>query len=182
MSQMNCPTCGAKTNSVAANCEYCGVEIAKKSVLSPQEYIQALGRCLENVGRKEYEEVNGKENAIRAAIQLFPIPSDLPCLIEFFTFCSSNDRFINEFDTSSLEKEQILAWRGKAAATYQRLQFAAMNNPRLLEVLKLEASRYSPDAMQQRTKVENKNQAIVVTIVLLVVAAIVAVMLFLNKK
>ena len=152
MSQVNCKTCGAPTNSLVAHCEYCGVEMAKASSISPEEYINALSKSLATAISKATNLY--KENAKKDAITQFPVPSDLPLLVAFFNYTSSND--VDLEDTSTTQADAVKAWRGKAAAAYQQLQFAAMNDARLLEVLRMQASRYSPEAMERRAKTEMK--------------------------
>ena len=155
MSQVNCKTCGAPTNSLVAHCEYCGVEMTKASSISPEEYINALSKSLATAISKATKLYT--ETAKKDAITQFPVPSDLPRLVAFFSYTSSNDVEIGA-DTSEVEGHVIRAWRGKAAAAYQQLQFAAMNDAKLLEVLRIQASRYSPEALERRRKNEDRRQ------------------------
>lgn len=154
MLQINCPTCGAKTDSVISNCEYCGIEIAKVQELSPREYMKALTRSLHEAKVKmkaemgsEYSEMADGETVERTMLTAFPIPSDIPTLTEFFIFCHGNVQggLAGIGQTSG-------AWRSKAKAAYDRLRLASLNNPQLTSFLNDFKSTYSAEGMAAAAK------------------------------
>jgi len=164
MSQLNCPTCGAKTSSVVANCEYCGVEIARVNTLSVDEYMASIQRRLDNCSSKDFNSVRrgiadimmrqsaaqrAKTLALAETICLLPLPSNTEALLALFSYCNGHDQPIG-FGTRSEKKEEILAWRGKALAAYERLRVMALNNPQLSDYLKGYAGKYSPEAIAKQ--------------------------------
>lgn len=183
MKTINCPTCGAKTNSVAAHCEYCEIEIEVCQSISPEEYVAGLRKCFETASNKKYNELFGKDDAQLDVVAGFPVPSNLQLLMAFFSFCASNDQEIE--DPTTTDGKLVRAWRGKAAAAYQQLQFASMNDPRLTEVLRMQADRYSPNALERRAKQENLKVLMWVILILVLLggaALFLVVMHFIDKK
>lgn len=158
MSQINCPTCGAKTNSVIANCEYCCVEISRPAQLNPQDYVKALAHSIEEAKRKAKAEgdfsgmwsewIDGKPIEVRM-IKNFPIPSDISTLTEFFIYCHGNVQ--TGIESMSADSG---AWSSKAKAAYDRLRLASLNAPQLSSFLEEFKSSYSADAMKARGKLQ----------------------------
>jgi|ERR1017187_4374643 hypothetical protein len=170
MQEINCPACGAKTSSVIANCEYCGIEIPKIGQLTPQEYIKALSHRLERAGEDDY--LKGRDNAIKG----FPIPSDIPTLTDFFIFCHGNtERGIDR------ETGESGCWLNKAKAAYDRLRLASLNNPQLMSFLEEYKSTYSDQAMKADS---TKNSLLIVLLVVGICAMVLFLFLiiFLIKK
>jgi hypothetical protein len=135
MQQINCPTCGAKTNSLIANCEYCGIEIkrAEESKITPQEMIHALTKRIQEAKGISDWATSGQGTA--EAIGLFPLPTDTNLLAQFFLFCHGNVGEEVGVMTSIFKKtwtdNKRPAWKAKASAAYQALRLATLNNPQL---------------------------------------------------
>jgi hypothetical protein len=92
MTEISCPTCGAKSNSIVANCEYCGVEIANAQNLKPEEYISAMGRAMVKARENAGWFSGNKDEAEIAALKAFPIPTEIQTLTAFFMFCHGNQK------------------------------------------------------------------------------------------
>ena len=142
MSQINCPTCGAKTSSVIANCEYCGIEIkrAAESKITPQEMTDALTKRIQAC-RGWWPPKNQKQAEV---IHAFPLPTDVNLLAQLLMFCHGNIKgrvdmgiFGNlmGFGSSAEMVPDQQAWKAKACALYQALRLAALNNPQLTTFL-----------------------------------------------
>ena len=149
---MNCTTCGAQINSVIKNCEYCGTEIENKTVLSPTEYVAAIGRALMTAESK-HKFQSDAERAKISTLEQIPIPMDIPTLTAFFMFCHSNTR-------TGLESQSPLplAWQGKAKSAYDMLRLASINNSQLSSFLAEFKDRYSDEAIK---KLHNQSWGIV---------------------
>jgi hypothetical protein len=134
MVPVNCPTCGAKTSSIVANCEYCQVElrIEAAAAIAPQEFIGALVKSLEasaQVKATGIERLNPALATSRAkaeVIERFPIPSSLNHLTHFFLFCHGNCK--SGMHGTALD---AIAWKAKAKAAYEGLRLAALNDAQL---------------------------------------------------
>lgn len=149
-SKTKCPVCGASQSSVVANCAYCGSEIERAAELKPEEYIAALRTRLDNVkDRKSSFEAD--EERVRV-IQMFTMPSNVECLVEFLTFCDGN--------SESGKGDAKEAWFGKARAAYGKLRIMALNNPQLGDIIKEYGQRYSTEALEIKKKKENRSEAI----------------------
>jgi hypothetical protein len=149
MSQVNCPTCGAKTDSVISNCSYCGIEISKVQEISPDEYIAAIGHALitaKNNCKSKYD--HEKEQAMLDVLQSIPIPSDVKRLTAFFMYCHGNVKV--GFDGMD---NATPVWRTKAKAAYDGLRLASLNNPQLSSYLDDFKSMYSTEAMKKAGQV-----------------------------
>jgi len=150
MNHTNCPTCGAKTSAAIANCEYCGVEIKKADQLTPKDYISALAHSIDEYKRKArssddtYNEAIDGEKATANAIGMFPIPSDVSLLTEFFMFCHGNVK--EGFEGMQADNK---AWRAKAKAAYDKLRLASLNNPQISSFLDDFKAYYSSEAMKK---------------------------------
>ena len=136
MSIINCPTCGAKADSVVANCEYCGIEFAKAQSLTPQEFVAAVGRAISS----SYDEAE--------TIRTIPIPSDVPTLMAFFIYCHGNislapEEFL-DFDQS--------AWRAKAKSSFEMLVLVSSENPKISKFLEQYKSTYSDEGIKEGRK------------------------------
>ena len=133
MTTINCPTCGAKTNSVVSNCEYCGIEIkrAAESQITAQEMLNALTKRISDCpGIGSFKSRNQAE-----AIANFVLPSDIGLLAEFLVFCHGHaptDAFNKYMSGQFMTKE---AWQAKARSAYERLRLASLNNPQLSSYL-----------------------------------------------
>lgn len=161
MSQINCPTCGAKTDSIIANCEYCGVEFVKAQTLTPQEYIAAVGRAIAIAQNKAGSSLLAKDEADSTTLMSIPIPSDIPTLTAFFMFCHGNVK--GGFDGWNPGQK---AWAAKAKGSYDMLRLASLNNPQLSSFLEEFKSSYSAEAMKAQGKSETL--WVIVSIVLLI--------------
>ena len=135
MTERTCPTCGASTSSLIANCEYCGIELhrSEQRAISPEEHIGALRKRLEAcsmatpTGAFKLNKQVFLRKKMAEVIEMFPIPTDIQLLSNFFVYCHGNsgDPFWQMSDPASL------AWRSKASAAYQALRLASLNNPQL---------------------------------------------------
>lgn len=131
-----------------ANCEYCGSELRPTAQLSPDAHIAALRRSIEEYKRKAKEDDDCADElfplkaAEVKAIGMFPIPSDLSLLTEFFVFCHGNCR--TGFDSWGDEVNN--AWKAKAKAAFARLRLASLNNPQLAGFLEEFKANYSDAA------------------------------------
>ncbi len=154
MTKTKCPVCGANQSLVVANCAYCGSEIARAAVLQPEEYIAALRTRLENVkpgDGKDRHSWDVGEDRVRV-IQMFTMPSNVECLVEFLTFCDGN--------SESGEDDEKEAWFGKAKAAYGKLRIASLNNPQLAEIVKDYTIKYSMEAEVNRKAKESRNNVL----------------------
>ena len=135
-----------------ANCEYCGVELKRGAQLSPDDYIAALKHSIEEYRRKAEEADDddgelypGKAAEVKA-IGMFPIPSEISLLTEFFVFCHGNCK--TGFYT--LGDEVNNAWKSKAKAAYARLRLSSLNNPQLTGFLEEFKATYSDAAPKKK--------------------------------
>ncbi len=167
MQHINCPTCGAKTNQVILNCEYCGSTLTPNSTLKPSDYIEALQRRLDSIQQSDSPD-SDKHDEQLSAIRMFTMPSEIQCLIEFLTFCDGNAVMENT-DFDSEQAELISAWKGKATAAYNKLRIASVNNPDITSFLKDYSSRYSAEAVETSKKTERNNQLIGYVVLLVIV-------------
>ncbi|MBP6507064.1 MAG: hypothetical protein KA257_05820 [Opitutaceae bacterium] len=148
MTHSNCPTCGAKVSAVIANCEYCGTELKRAAQLSTDEYIGALKRSIDEYRKRATEaddddgELYPGKAAEAKAIGMFPLPSEISLLTEFFAFCHGNCKT----GLGAWGDEVNDAWKAKAKAAYTRLRLASLNNPQLTGFLEEFKATYSNDA------------------------------------
>jgi hypothetical protein len=142
MSQTNCPTCGAKADSVVGNCEYCGVEFAKAQSLTPQEFVTAVGRAI-STAKEKTKWGQDREEAASTALMAIPIPSDIPTLTAFFMFCHGNVK--HGWDALGTEQS---AWRSKTKGAYDMLRLASLNNPQLATFIEEFKGSYSVEGMK----------------------------------
>lgn len=161
MSIINCPTCGAKADSVVANCEYCGIEFARAQSLTPQEFVAAVGRSVLSYPSYEAD----------VPIKAIPIPSDVPTLMAFFMFCHGNlsDNIIEfHFPDQS-------AWRAKARASFDMLRLASSENPKISKFLEEFKSTYSDAGIKEASKAYNaeaKKSLIFIAVVWVILGAV----------
>ena len=152
MSQKNCPTCGAKVSAITANCEYCGCELERAAQLSPDEYIAALKRSIEEYRRKAEEaddddgELYPGKAAEAKAISMFPIPSEISLLTELFVFCHGNCKTGWDYIGDKVND----AWKSKAKAVYTRLRISSLNNSQLTGFLEEFKETYSEAAQKKK--------------------------------
>jgi len=139
LSIINCPTCGAKADSIVANCEYCGIEFARAKLLTPQEFVEAVGRSVSS----SYE----ADEAIRS----IPIPSDVPTLMSFFMFCHGN---LSHNPANFYDDDQS-AWRAKAKSSFEMLLLASSENPKISKFLEQFKSKYSDAGIKEGGKAYN---------------------------
>ena len=137
MSIINCPTCGAKADSVVANCEYCGIEFAKAQSVTPQEFITAVARAI-NTYTFRHE-----------GITIVPIPNDVPTLMSFFIYCHGNISYNPDY-FSDPDQE---AWRSKAKASFEMLRLASSENPKISKFLSQYERIYSEEGMEKTLKI-----------------------------
>ena len=141
MSIINCPTCGAKADSVVANCEYCGIEFAKAQSLTPQEFVAAVGRAISS----SYDEAE--------TIRTIPIPSDVPTLMAFFMFCHGN----LSHNPLEFRNSDQSAWRAKAKSSFEMLVLVSSENPKISKFLEEFKSTYSDEVLKKVTKLITLN-------------------------
>ncbi len=149
MNHNHCPTCGAKASGdLKSTCEFCGVELAKAGLVSPQETINALKHSIEEHVRKMREvrdNADWDHEATAAAVQAFPVPSDIGCLTALFIHAHgivvSNNRLI-------LDDEK--AWFSCAKASYERLCVASLSNPQLAIYMEQFKATYSEEALSAK--------------------------------
>ena len=154
MSKVNCPTCGANVSAVVANCEYCGSELKRTAQLSPDDYIAALKRSIEEYRRKAKDEEadndDGEPFPVKAAeakaIGMFPLPSEISLLTEFFVFCHGNCKT----GWDAWGDKVVDAWKAKAKAAYTRLRISSLNNPQLTGFLEEFKATYSDSAPKKK--------------------------------
>jgi hypothetical protein len=127
--------CGARTSSVIANCEYCGIEInrAAESKITPHEMTNALTKRIADA--KGIANVFSGGECVAEAIVSFPLPTEINLLTQFFLFCHGNVREGYFFSVIDARNPERAAWRAKAKAAYQALRLASLNNPQLTSFL-----------------------------------------------
>ncbi len=136
MSIINCPTCGAKADSIVANCEYCGIEFKRTQSLTPQEFVAAVGRAVSSYTLRE------------EGITIIPIPSDVPTLMAFFMYCHGNLSYNPDYFNASDQS----AWRSKAKASFEMLRLASSENPKISKFLLQYERIYSEEGMKETLK------------------------------
>ena len=173
MSQINCPACGAKTSSVVANCEYCGIEIARVNKLSAEEYMASIQKRLDAITNEEFKFDHHKTKAQTEAIMLLPLPSSTEALVGLFTYCHGHNQIFNALGDGP-PAEIIKAWRGKATSAYDRLRVISLNNPQLSEFLKEYSGTYSPEAVERRATAEGRSSMLSFLFAIAVIGLLVA--------
>jgi hypothetical protein len=171
LSIINCPTCGAKADSVVANCEYCGIEFARAQSLTPQEFVAAVGRSVLSYPSYEADE----------PIKAIPIPSDVPTLMAFFMFCHGN---LSDNPIEFRNPDQS-AWRAKARASFDMLRLASSENPKISMFLEEFKSTYSDAGIKEGSKAYNselKKTGILVAVVWVIIGAVLLIVYYLNKN
>lgn len=147
MNHNHCPTCGAKASGdLKSTCEFCGVELAKAGLVSPQETLNALKHSIEEHVKQMREAQDNNpwrdDEATAAAIQTFPIPSDIGCLTAFFLHAHGIVRSRDDLITDT-EK----AWFACAKSSYERLCVLSLSNPQLAIYMEQFKATYSEEAL-----------------------------------
>lgn len=169
MSIINCPTCGAKADSVVANCEYCGIEFARAKLLTPQEFVAAVGRAISS----SYDEAE--------TIRTIPIPSDVPTLMAFFMFCHGN----LSHNPLEFRNSDQSAWRAKARASFDMLRLASSENPKISKFLEEFKSTYSDEGIKETHKAYNsemKKSWILIAVVSGILGAVFLIVYYLSNN
>lgn len=147
-----CKICGAPRDPVTTNCKFCGTAYTLEKVTG-ETYISALRQVLTRIddeeGKKSWSQKDANEVATRktTAISTFAMPSDLDSLLSFFSFCHGNA----EVQGAGYAEEVQAAWRGKAKAAYTELMIRGSSEPAVSKIISMFASRYGPEAVQQKS-------------------------------
>lgn len=171
MSIINCPTCGAKADSVVANCEYCGIEFARAQSLTPQEFVAAVGRSVLSYPSYEADE----------PIKAIPIPSDVPTLMAFFMFCHGN----LSHNPLEFRNSDQSAWRAKARASFDMLRLASSENPKISKFLEEFKSTYSDEGIKETHKAYNaelKKSWILIAVISGILGAVFLIVYYLSNN
>ena len=172
MPQINCPSCGAKTNSLFGRCEYCSTEIktdTKQTVGSASD-LDELEHQLENqdpvaVIKRRIKAVGAEDNEARVAvIREISIPNGIKQQLELLSYCDSNQR-------SSDDDDEKKAWRSKAKSAYDRLKMSAIGEASVLSTLSVFEKTYNSEALAQIEKKE-KIASVIYTIIGCIIIAI----------
>jgi hypothetical protein len=169
LSIINCPTCGAKADSVVANCEYCGIEFARAKLLTPQEFVAAVGRAISS----SYDEAE--------TIRTIPIPSDVPTLMAFFMFCHGN----LSHNPANFYNDDQSAWRAKAKSSFEMLLLASSENPKISKFLEQFKSTYSDAGIKEGRKAYNsemKKSWILIAVVWGIIGAVLLIVYYLRNN
>ena len=157
MNHNHCPTCGAKASGdLKSTCEFCGVELAKAGLVSPQETINALKHSIEEHVKRMREGLAKSsawdDDGTAAAVQTFPIPSDIGCLTAVFLLAHGIVRSSDYFSDYAVHSTNENAWFSCAKASYERLCVASLSNPQLAIYMEQFKATYSEEALTEKNK------------------------------